>query len=391
LCFPILLAIELVATSGPAFSGDLKILLPNRGAATPAQKLNRDGVAELKRRHLEKAKQLFYRAYLLDPEDPFTLNNLGYVAELEGDADRAQRYYALAGKDHTDAVIDQASAPEFRGRTLDTVLLQVQGSDRELDRVNEQAIVMLQQGRVFEAKSLLQSALAHHSQDPFLLNNLGFTMESIGDLDGALRYYSSAAGVHSNKPIVVTPRSNWRGKPISKIAEGNAEAINEQIARGESAEAATARLNLRGVAALNDNHPSEARQFFLQAYQRDSSNSFTLNNLGYVTELQGDWESAQEYYEAARSGRDANDRVSYSTRPDAEGKRMIQLAGSNQSEVQTTLQTMQAARRRGQQPIELIHRDGGTGNTEPPTKPVPPVGIQPPPMPPLPPPTYEHN
>lgn len=386
-----LLAVQVVAVSQPAACGDVKIPLPGRGVATPTQKLNRDGVAELKRGHREKAKQLFYRAYLLDPEDPFTLNNLGYMAELEGNADRALRYYALAARDHTDAVIDRTSESALKGKPLEAAFEQVQNSDQELNKINEQAIVMLQQGRIFEAKSLLQSALPSHSQDPFLLNNLGYAMESVGDLQGALHYYSAAASLQSNKQIIVTPRAKWRGKPVSKVAETNAEAISQQIARGEGVEAATARLNLRGVAALNDNHASEARQFFLQAYQQDPHNSFTLNNLGYVTELQGDWESAQEYYEAARSGTDANDRVTYSTRPDVEGQKMFRLANNNQSEVQSALQTMQAARRRGQLPIELIRRDAGAGTTEPPAKPVPPVGIQGPPMPPLQPPTPDNH
>ena len=75
---------------------------------------------------------------------------------------------------------------------------------------------------------------------------------------------------------------------------------------------------------------------------------------------------------------------------------MFRLADSNQSEVQNTLQTMQAARRHGQLPIELIRRDGATQNgasqsAEPPAKPVPPVGIQSPPMPPLEPPNTDHN
>ena len=65
----------------------------------------------------------------------------------------------------------------------------------------------------------------------------------------------------------MTPRVKWRGRPISEVAAGNAVAVSEQIARGEGVEATTARLNLRGVAALNDNHPLVAREFFLQAYQ----------------------------------------------------------------------------------------------------------------------------
>lgn len=88
---PGLLAIQLLVGTNRGFAGDLQIPVPRRSVFTPTQKLNRDGVAELKRGHQEKAKHLFYRAYLLDPDDPFTLNNLGYVAELEGDADRALR------------------------------------------------------------------------------------------------------------------------------------------------------------------------------------------------------------------------------------------------------------------------------------------------------------
>ena len=80
-----------------AHAGDLKIYLPRRSKLTPVQALNRDGVEAARKNNLEKAKSLFYRAYLLDPDDPFTLNNMGYVSELEGKAKEAQHFYALAG------------------------------------------------------------------------------------------------------------------------------------------------------------------------------------------------------------------------------------------------------------------------------------------------------
>src|SRR6202167_3140115 len=164
---PALVAIQLLASPGLGFAGDLKVNIPKRSVSTPSQKLNRDGVAELKHGHQKKAKQLFYKAYLLDPDDPFTLNNLGYIAELEGDADRALRYYALAARDHTDAVIDKSSSADLKGKPLDEAFRQVQGSDQQISRLNERAIVMLQQGHVFEARNLLQSALPRHPQDPF--------------------------------------------------------------------------------------------------------------------------------------------------------------------------------------------------------------------------------
>ena len=386
---PAVLALQLVAASTPGFASELKVPLPGRGNATPAQKLNREGVAALKHGHHKKAKELFYKAYLLDPEDPFTLNNLGYMAELDGDADRALRYYALAAKQHTDAVIDQSNEAALKGKPLDEVFRQVEDSDRQVSKVNEEAIVLLQAGHVIEAKNLLQSAQPRFPHDPFLLNNLGYALETIGDIEGAQRAYSEAASLHSTKKVIVTPRQKWRGRPISEVAAANAVAVSEQIAKGEGTEAATARLNLRGVASLNDNHPDEAREFFLQAYKRDPQNAFTLNNLGYVSEMAGDRESAQTYYEAARSGRDANAKVSYATRRDAEGQKIDKMADENQLDVEATLKSIQETRRRQAQPVELQRRNNSTPDQE--ATPVPPLGMQAPSLPNLPPPDPDKN
>jgi Flp pilus assembly protein TadD len=380
------LAMQLFAGVTEAPASDLHIAVPQRSVSTPTQKLNRDGVAELKRGHREKAKRLFYRAYLLDPDDPFTLNNLGYVAELEGDADRALRYYALASRDQTNAVIDQSSEADLKGKPLHEAFQRVRNADQEASRINERAIVQLQAGHVLEARNLLQSVLPRHFQDPFLLNNLGYAMEAVGDIEGALRCYSAAAALHSKQPVVLTPRVQWRGRPISEVAAENAAAVSRQIARGEGVEAATARLNLRGVAALNDNNPSAAGEFFRQAYQRDSHNAFTLNNLGYVAELAGDRESAEMYYEAARTGRDANARVSYATRRDAEGHKIDALADDNQTDVEATLKAIQEAKRRARNPIALKRRDGGSASIDQDATPVPAIAVQPPALPALPPP-----
>jgi Flp pilus assembly protein TadD len=386
-------ALALVFVTAAAVAGDVHVNIPQRGMVTPAQKLNRDGVAELKRGHTEKAKRLFYKAYLLDPEDPFTLNNLGYVSELEGDADRALRYYALASRDRTNAVIDQSSLASLKGRPLSEAFRQIQDSDQEVNKINERAIVMLEAGNVFEARNLLKSALPRHPRDPFLLNNLGFAMESLGDVDSALRYYSAAASEHSTERVVVTPRAKWRGKPISEVAAENAAAVSEQIARGEGNDAKSARLNLRGVAALNDNDAEAARGFFLQAYRFDAGNAFTLNNLGYLAEMAGDRESAEMYYEAARAAEGGKDRVSYATRTDAEGQKIDQLAGENQLDVQATLKAVQEVKRRAGRPIELKTRapesPGDAPGSGENAKPVPPIGVRTPDLPTLPAPNVE--
>lgn len=379
-----LIALQFLAGGPNAVAGDVKVLLWGRNLSTPTGKLNREGVSELKRGHREKAKRLFYRAYLLDPQDPFTLNNLGYIAELEGDADRALRYYGLATKESTDAVIDESNEARLKGKRFGEMYHQIETSDHGISEISEQAIVLFEEGHIFEARNLLRAALPQHPDDPFLLNNLGYAMEQVGDLQAALRFYSAAASVHSTEPVVVTPRVGWRGRPISEIAAANAAAINRLIASGEGLEAAIARLNLQGVAALNDSRPQGAREFFLQAYRRDPLNAFTLNNLGYVTELNGDWETAEFYYEAARNGRDGNETVTYSTRREAEGQRVGNLASENRLSMEETLKRAQEQRRNSQEPVELIPRSAPPNAHGQDETAVPPVGVPAPALPPLP-------
>ena len=75
--FAIVLCLAAALFSLPAMAGDLRIPIPTRSKPTPVQQLNREGVKAVEKRQYDKAKKLFYRAYLLDPDDPFTLNNLG--------------------------------------------------------------------------------------------------------------------------------------------------------------------------------------------------------------------------------------------------------------------------------------------------------------------------
>jgi len=97
------------------------------------------------------------------------------------------------------------------------------------------------------------------------------------------------------------------------------------------------------------------------------------------------------YYEAARSGRDANSRVTYATRRDAEGQKIDALADDNQSDVESTLKAIQEQKRRAKRPIELKRRDAVSANSELDATPVPPIAMHAPALPALPPPDSEQN
>ena len=133
-------------SAGKANAGDLKISIPRGSKLTPVQKLNREGVDAVRKHDNRKAEALFYKAYMLDPDDPFTLNNLGYVAELEGQADRAEQFYALAAKQPTDAVIEHASAKRVQGRSIKEVAA-IPNGPIQINHDNVEAVRLLALGR----------------------------------------------------------------------------------------------------------------------------------------------------------------------------------------------------------------------------------------------------
>ena len=124
-----------------AHAGGLRITIPKHSDVTPVQKLNREGVREIQHHHLDRAERLFYRAYLIDPDDPFTLNNLGYISELQGKIDRAQHYYQLAAKENnSETVIAMASARNLEGKKLSDVTEAYGNLELRVNRGNIEAM-----------------------------------------------------------------------------------------------------------------------------------------------------------------------------------------------------------------------------------------------------------
>src|SRR5258708_6177550 len=260
LILTVLLALccSLVATSA---AQDLRIPLPKKSKYTPVQKLNRDGVDALKKHRIDHAKKYFYKAYLIDPNDPFTLNNLGFAREKEG------------------------------------------------------------------------------------------------ELEQAAQFYSQSAMTGARDEVVVALNNDWRGKPISDIAARNVEKVRREMEKSEDIDARVARLNLRGVSAMNLNERKAARDYFEQAYKLDPSNSFTINNMGYLAELEGDRETAQLFYERAQKASRASAKVLVATRPEAEGHSLGAVAEQSDTLVEARVQADAAIRRQSGGTPALRTRD----------------------------------
>jgi Flp pilus assembly protein TadD len=337
-------------------AGDIKLTIPRHSTLTPVQRLNREGVEAIRKHRYENAETLFYKAYLLDPDDPFTLNNLGYVSELQGQVDRALRFYELAGQEPTDAVIALASSSRLEGRSIKDALL-LPDLPLQINHENVEAVRLLAQGRAPEADLLLERVLKSDPQNAFTLNNLGVAKEMEGESEAALRFYDEAAAAHSDATAVVTLDRSWRGKPLSEMADQNAKRLRTRLETHNSLEARLAELNVRGVSAVNRNDPSAAGEDFRKAYALDPNDSFALNNIGYLSETQGDRETAEFFYEKAQASAGPKVKVGLATRSSAEGLPLAQVASASNTKVEAKVAQERETLRKEHPPIVLRRRD----------------------------------
>jgi Flp pilus assembly protein TadD len=333
------------------------ITFPMRSQMSLVQRLNREGVEAVKKHNYEKAESLFYKAYLYDPADPFTLNNLGYISELEGQLDRAHKFYALAAEQGCDADIDLSNAKRLEGRPMKSALVDLQDTSMRVNRMNVNAMQLLSQDRGFEAAALLRQTLPLDPQNPFTLNNLGVADEAIGDYQGALKYYNAAASARSQEPAEVTLDRASRGTPVSRLANESARRLEKRMRQSEMAQSGADMLTVHGVFAANQNDWVTARQDFLRAYSLDPRSAFSLNNLGYVAEKDGDLETAEFFYQRARKADNSEARIGFATQSSAQGKKLSFVAQDSNLKVDSALDEYSRERRREGGPIELTPRD----------------------------------
>jgi Flp pilus assembly protein TadD len=355
----------------------LKISIPRGSQLTPVQRLNRDGVDAVRKQQYEKAEGLFYKAYLYDPSDPFTLNNLGYIAELQGQLDRAQRFYKLASEQGTNAFVDVSNEKQLEGKRMSYALDSLKDIPMRVNRMNFDAMTLLSQNRGYEAETLLQTALKLDPHNAFTMNNLGVANEAIGDYDQAMQYYNASASARSAEPAVVTLAGAWRGRPVSQMAAANAQRLEQRMQDLNNNPAKSALLASRGVAAINRNDWKTARQDFIQAYTLNPYSAFSLNNAGYVAEHDGDVETAEFFYAKAQQANDARTPVGSATQHGWEGNALVAVADRNDQETEGKLDQEREARHRQTGPIQLLHRDGSPVAAPKPAQPATPDGTPP--------------
>ena len=343
----------------------IAVTIPRRSHMSPVQGLNRDGVEAARKNQYEKAEAFFYKAYLYDPSDPFTLNNLGYVAELQGQFDRARKYYEMATEQGCDAPIDLSSIDSLKGKPMMAAYQNLQDLPMQINRMNIDAMRLLAEDRGFETASLLELALKLDPHNPFTMNNLAVAYEAIGDFQGAIKYYTAVADLHSSEPIIITASRESRGKAISEVAQNSATALARRLEGIPANEIEAAKYNIRGVYEENQNQWQVARADFLRAYDLDPNGAFSLNNRGYIAERDGDLETAQFYYNKAMKAGNSALRVGLATDRAAEGRTLLDVANGSNQKMDSALRLYSAQRHRETAPVELTPRGPGQDTNAP--------------------------
>lgn len=364
-----LAAVLVLPAACPLWAGDIRITIPRHSELTPVQRLNREGVEAIQKRNYEKAEALFLKAYLYDPADPFTLNNLGYIAELQGQLDRALKFYQLASEQGSTASIDRSNSRQLEGKPITDALNGLSEGPMRVNHMNVQAVSLLSEDRNSEAEHLLQRAYTMDPRNPFTLNNLGVAKESVGDYEEALHYFDQAAALRSSEPVVVTLDRSWRGKSVSDMAADSARKLEQRLKSSDNAQQQAALLAVRGVSATNRNDWKTARQDFLKAYSLDPYSAFALNNLGYVSERDGDLETAKFFYTKAQQADDANARVGLATIGAVEGEHLQAVAADSDQKVGGEIDRVRQQRHAEPGNVELERRDGTPVDTTPPSAP----------------------
>jgi Flp pilus assembly protein TadD len=202
-----------------------------------------------------------------------------------------------------------------------------------------------------------------------------------GEYQEALHFYDAASALQSKNTVVVSASPSWRGKPANEMAAQNGAALRRRVETRIAPADRAAELSLRGVSAISRNDQRSATEDFRKAYAIDPNNAFTLNNIGYLAELEGDEETAQFFYGRARKAPAANEKVIFASRRSAEGLKLFQVAENSDAQVETKLAEERSAIRRQGEPVLLWRRDNSVvEEPSPPAKPSQPVENSTPPM-----------
>jgi tetratricopeptide (TPR) repeat protein len=91
-------------------------------AMSETQRLVRKGVRAFNDGDIDKFKEYTREAYEKSPDDPFVLNNMGYIEEMEGNKEKAFEFFKKAAEKADDRTVDLSQFKDQEGRSINDIV-----------------------------------------------------------------------------------------------------------------------------------------------------------------------------------------------------------------------------------------------------------------------------
>jgi tetratricopeptide (TPR) repeat protein len=181
------------------------------------------------------------KALATDPQNPFTLNNLGVAHEAIGDFDNALKYYGQAAGQNSSEPVVVTMSESWRGRPVSKMaaesarrlqkrLHDMNPSEAKSVKFTMRGVSAANQNDWAAARQDFLTAYSLNPQSAFSLNNRGYVAERDGDLETAQFFYEKARKADdSGARVGLATHQFAEGKDLVTVAADSNEKVDSAL------------------------------------------------------------------------------------------------------------------------------------------------------------------
>lgn len=208
-----------------------------RGTPMHNDRINLEAVRLLSKHQGVEAAGILQQALASNPNDPFTLNNLGVANEAMGEYQNALRYYDAAAATRSQQAVALSQESSWQGKSVSEIAHanarrledQLHGaSSHELEsfELSMRGVLAENENDWRTARQYFMKAYTLDPANAFTLNNRGYVAEKDGDLESAQFFYQKAWQADgANLRVGVATKRTEEGQPLSQVATDSGDKV----------------------------------------------------------------------------------------------------------------------------------------------------------------------
>jgi Flp pilus assembly protein TadD len=177
-----------------------------------------------------EAETVLQQLLPLDPNNPFTLNNLAVAEESIGDLEDALTHYDAAAGTRSMLPVIVSLKVSSRGKPISVLaansaaVLRVRMAAMDIHQIRAnmhavRGVTELNKNDFATARKEFEESFSADPESAFALNNLGYLAEKDGDLETAMSYYARAQRApDASDPVGMASQAVARGQHLATVA-----------------------------------------------------------------------------------------------------------------------------------------------------------------------------